>query len=70
MAYPSQVRVERSDGQSFLFGGQDWSLYGLTGLDAADYAVFTEDRGSGDGGIITGRRVAARTIERTQPKHA
>lgn len=63
MAYPSQVRVERSDGQSFLFGGQDWSLYGLTGLDAADYAVFTEDRGSGDGGIITGRRVAARTLE-------
>lgn len=63
MAYNNKVRVVRSDGQEFTFGGTTWSLYGLKGLDAADYTLFTEDRGTGDGSIVTGSRVGERELE-------
>lgn len=63
MSYKSQVRIVRTDGKEFVFGGADWSLYKLEGLAAASYEIFSEKRGAGDGDIITGSRVAARTLK-------
>lgn len=63
MSYKSQVRIVRTDGKEFVFGGADWSLYKMEGLAAASYEIFSEKRGAGDGDIITGSRVAARTLK-------
>ena len=57
------ARFVRSDGAELLADGSDWLLTKIDGADAASYALFSQDNGSGDGGITTGKRVSARDLE-------
>lgn len=60
----TSVKFERSDNKTFTMGeGSQWGVYSINGLDAAEYTLFTENRGVGDGDVITGERVSSRTLE-------
>lgn len=59
------IRVVRSDGVSFEYEADDykgWHITSLEGLDFPNLEIFTEDRGFGNGSIITGKRKEARDI--------
>lgn len=56
------ARFVRSDGAELLADGNDWLITDIDGADAATYALFSEDGGSGDGGATTGKRVSARDL--------
>lgn len=57
------ARFVRSDGTELVADGSDWLITSIDGADAATYALFSEDNGSGDGGTTTGKRVSARDLE-------
>lgn len=52
----------RSDGQSFVIDGSTFDITHIDGIGAPRVEIFTEKKAVGDGDIVTGRRVAARTI--------
>ena len=54
--------LTRSDGASLTIGGADWGVLELEGMDAPAIELFSEKSAVGDGDVITGKRVAARTI--------
>lgn len=59
------IRSIRSDGVIFdyeLSGHPSWHLTSIEGLDFPSLEIFKEDRGFGNGSIITGKRKEARTI--------
>lgn len=52
----------RSDGQSFVVDGSTFDITHMDGIGAPKVEIFTEKKAVGDGDIVTGRRIAARTI--------
>lgn len=58
-----KVRAIRSDGQVFEYQSEDWKITSLSGLDFPNFEIFQEDRGFGNGSIITGKRKEARDID-------
>lgn len=58
-----KLKAVRSDGQVFEYQSEDWYISSLSGLDFPNFEIFQEDRGFGNGSIITGKRKQARDIE-------
>lgn len=58
-----KLKAVRSDGQVFEYQSNDWGLISLSGLDFPSIEIFKEDRGFGNGSIITGKRKQARDID-------
>lgn len=66
-----KINFHRDDGQNLMTAtnyeaGDIMKLFGITevtGLEFPEIEVFTENKGLGDGAFITGKRLAARTIE-------
>lgn len=62
------IRVVRSDNSVFEVGCSEsgcLALFGvesISGIEAPGYEIFTQNRGSGDGDLITGKRVKTREI--------
>lgn len=59
------IRAVRSDGEIFDYESdtlKGWHLIKIEGLDFPNLEIFTEDRGFGNGSIITGKRKEARNI--------
>ena len=52
----------RSDGKQFEIDGKTFDLLHIDGIGAPKVELYTEKRAVGDGDIVTGRRIAARTI--------
>lgn len=64
------LRIVRDDQQEFLAdatysGDADWGITAISGIDTAEFEVFTESRAVGDGDIVTGKRIKSREIEFT-----
>lgn len=64
------LRIVRSDGKEFLADGRlsddaDWGITAISGIGAASFENFTENKAVGDGDIITGSRIKSRDIEFT-----
>ncbi len=55
----------RDDGQSMAVNNTTWGLLGAKGLDKPDISIFTQEAAIGDGDMVTGKRVGARSIEIT-----
>lgn len=58
-----KLKAVRSDGQVFEYRSDDWDITSLSGLDFPNLEIFQEDRGFGNGSIITGKRKQARDID-------
>lgn len=58
-----QIKAKRSDGQVMTYNSDDWGITKMDGLDFPPIEIFTENRGLGNGVIITGKRKDAREIE-------
>lgn len=58
-----KLKAVRSDGQVFEYRSDDWDITSLSGLDFPNMEIFKEDRGFGNGSIITGKRKQARDID-------
>lgn len=58
-----KVVATRSDGEIFSYSNSDWGVTELSGIDFPPIEIFTEDRGFGNGSIITGKRKGSREIE-------
>ena len=58
-----KVKAIRSDGQVCEYESDDWGITSLSGLDFPNIEIFKEDRGFGNGSIITGKRKQARDID-------
>lgn len=58
-----KLKAVRSDGQVFEYRSSDWDITSLSGLDFPNIEIFKEDRGFGNGSIITGKRKQARDID-------
>lgn len=65
MAKVVRVVATRSDGEVFSYENADWRLTGLEGIDFPTIEVFTQERGFGNGDIITGKRKGSRDIDIT-----
>lgn len=52
----------RSDGHSFVVDGSTFDITRMDGIGAPRVEIFTEKKAVGDGDIVTGHRIAARTI--------
>lgn len=57
-----KVVATRSDGEVFSYSNSDWGVIELTGVDFPPIEIFSQNRGFGNGAIITGKRKGARTI--------
>lgn len=57
------LRFVRSDGQEFSVTDSVWGLTDAKGLDKPKLDVYTQKAAIGDGDIVTGWRVGARSIE-------
>ena len=57
------LRFVRNDGQVFSVTDTVWGLMGAKGLDEPAIDVFTQKAAIGDGDIVTGSRIGARSIE-------
>ena len=57
------LRFVRSDGQEFSVADSVWGLIDAKGMDKPELTVYTQKAAIGDGDIVTGWRVGARTIE-------
>ena len=60
---PVHVYFTRSDGQELRFDDAPMGIVGLEGIDAPKVELFTEKNAIGDGDVVTGKRVASRTIK-------
>lgn len=60
---PVHIYFTRSDGRELRFDDAPMGVVGLDGIDAPNVEVFTERNAIGDGDIVTGKRVASRTIK-------
>lgn len=58
-----KLKAVRNDGQVFEYESNDWGVTSLSGLDFPNIEIFQEDRGFGNGSIITGKRKKARDID-------
>ena len=71
MIDPKQAAVclTRDDGRTFSAVGSadaaDWGLSDISGLDAPDFQVSTQDNAVGDGQTVTAKRVSSREISFT-----
>ncbi|MEG0911662.1 MAG: phage tail family protein [Ruthenibacterium sp.] len=54
------VKWLRSDGRIFLADGIDWGILAITGIGSVTPELFTEKRATGDGSILTGKRIGDR----------
>ena len=57
------VYFTRSDGKELRFDDAPMGITGLDGIDAPKVELFTEKIAIGDGDVVTGKRVASRTIK-------
>lgn len=57
------LRFVRNDGQTLSVTDTVWGLIGAKGLDEPVIDVFTQKAAIGDGDIVTGSRIGARSIE-------
>lgn len=62
MAKKVEIKFIRSDGRTFAFDDSPMGITALKGVDAPTVEIFTEKQAIGDGDIITGKRVASRSI--------
>ena len=60
---PVHVYFTRSDGREMRFDDAPMGIVGLEGIDAPKVDLFTEKNAIGDGDVVTGKRVASRTIK-------
>lgn len=60
---PVHVYFTRSDGQEMRFDDAPMGIVELEGIDAPKVELFTEKNAIGDGDVVTGKRVASRTIK-------
>lgn len=56
------VHCVRSDKKEFTIGQSDWKITKLEGIDAPDISIFSEKNATGDGSMISGKRVEDRDI--------
>lgn len=65
------IRIVRSDNSVFEMGRPEsgrptmFGVEAISGIEAPGYEIFTQNRGSGDGDIITGKRVKTRELKIT-----
>lgn len=57
------IYFTRSDGKTFHFDDAPMGIVELSGIDAPVVELFTEKNAIGDGDVVTGKRVASRTIK-------
>ena len=57
------ARFVRDDGEQLLADETDWGLTSIEGAAAPSYQLFTENTASGDGVVVTGKRVGARDLK-------
>lgn len=57
------IYFTRSDGQEMRFDDAPMGIVELEGIDAPKVELFTEKNAIGDGDVVTGKRVASRTIK-------
>ena len=57
-----KIVFTRSDGKTFFFDDAPLGVTELDGVDAPKIELFTVKNAVGDGDVITGKRIAARTI--------
>ena len=57
------ARFVREDGEQLLVDETDWGLTSIEGAAAPAYQLFTENTASGDGVVVTGKRVGARDLK-------
>lgn len=60
---PVHIYFTRSDGQEMRFDDAPMGIVGLEGIDAPKVELFTEKNAIGDGDVVTGKRVASRSIK-------
>lgn len=58
-----RVVATRSDGEVFSYENNDWVVTNLEGIDFPPIEVFAQNRGFGNGVIITGKRKGGRNID-------
>jgi hypothetical protein len=57
------LRFVRSDGRELSVNDDVWGITDIKGLDKLELTVYTQKAAIGDGDLVTGARVGARTIE-------
>lgn len=57
------ARFVREDSEQLLVDETDWGLTSIEGAAAPAYQLFTENTASGDGVVVTGKRVGARDLK-------
>lgn len=60
----AKIVCDRSDGKTFVIG-REWGILDLSGLDAPEYTLYSEERASGTGSVVTGSSMSKRVIEVT-----
>ena len=58
-----KVKAIRSDGETFHYSNTLWKMLALEGVDAPEIEIFKENRGLGNGAIITNLRKKARQVK-------
>ncbi len=56
------VKWIRGDGRTLTADGSVWGLTAAEGLDEPNVEIFTQKAATGDGDLVTGRRVGGRTL--------
>jgi phage-related protein len=59
------LSIVRDDGKTMAVNGTLWDILAAEGLDKPEISVFTQKAAVGDGDIVTGKRVRARSISLT-----
>lgn len=57
------ITLIRSDGQTLILGGETWGVTFLSGIDAPNMSVYSENLATEDGNFVTGKRIGDRTIK-------
>jgi hypothetical protein len=57
------LRFVRNDGRELSVNDDVWGITDIKGLDKPEITVYTQKAAIGDGDLVTGARVGARTIE-------
>lgn len=57
------ITITREDGQDLKIDNTVWKLLSADGLDKPSVSIFSDSRAGGDGDIVTGQRIGARSIE-------
>lgn len=59
------VKIIRSDSKAFLLGTSPWKILsnGLTGIDFPNFSIYSDKNGTGDGALLSGKRIDDRDIQ-------